>query len=659
MKRFRFLIVLMMIIFGALSDILIAHGDTSTPTPAAQSSRPVITLANASRLTVLGTPRPHNIRFAAWSPNGKVLAVADDSAIWLIDANDLSAPPLHKLQGQTDPYSFAFSPDGTLLAVGYKSMTVLWDVATGTRKQTLQAFMSDALAFSPDGSLLVSGSYQGTIRLWSVANGQSLALLGSSPFRVNSLAFNADGSRLASGAYGDLRIWDVQKRVLAVILDSASKPFDEIDEYTHVAFLDDLLVSVGVRAGVQFRSVLHDFASSPVSLSNKPVLAAAYALSTDGNLAAVIDTDGTLSVWEPPSYHAVQRTIVGKLPSPYALAISPDNGTLAVVSGGHLQFWGTYNGKLGATLPEVAVVDADYFTFSPDGRSFATISKTPSITVWDAASLTVKATLNMAGCAAMHFSPDSRLLAAHCTTIHIWDVRQHTQINNLLQNDVTVFGFSADNANLITLDSHFRVRTWAVKSNRVTTSPPSFEVVQSSYPIEVTISDDGQWIAFSNRGYERAVKQITIWKLIDGTPIVTLNRVNAAADPKNRLDISQGVSSTVFSPDKSLLAISSYNTIELWDTRTGNLRTTVKFDQYANQTVVGTLAFSPDGTLLATTGRGKSIVVWNVQTAHAVVVLQPESVDFESDSESYLTFSADGSLLISRDGSHVQYWTVQ
>jgi WD40 repeat protein len=95
------------------------------------------------------------------------------------------------------------------------------------------------------------------------------------------------------------------------------------------------------------------------------------------------------------------------------------------------------------------------------------------------------------------------------------------------------------------------------------------------------------------------------------------------------------------SPDGSLLAlgVSVYGkpgSILLWDARTGEARPPLE----GHESTVRALAFSPDGTLLATAGSGKDLRLWDLATGRLV-----RSTTRHSPSPTDLAFSPDGRLL--------------
>ncbi|PHS06667.1 MAG: hypothetical protein COA78_14100 [Blastopirellula sp.] len=115
------------------------------------------------------------------------------------------------------------------------------------------------------------------------------------------------------------------------------------------------------------------------------------------------------------------------------------------------------------------------------------------------------------------------------------------------------------------------------------------------------------------------------------------------------------IMSIAFSPDGSRLASGSYHdTIKLWDVQTGSELKTLTGHTGLISTIES-IAFSPDGSRLASGSRDKTIKLWDVQTGSELKTLTGHTSQVAS-----IAFSPDGSRLAS--GSYdktIKLWDVQ
>ena len=157
-------------------------------------------------------PFPRKLVF---SPNRTLIAahgIHGETQVWDVDAH-------HKFPIfiTEDANSLAFSPNGTLLALGHRDGIVLWDVTLiGFRKRigipdSWRGF-EDVLTFSPDGKTLLAPTleiWDPLIKLWDVDTGQDLGTLSGHTEPIETLVFSHDGKTLASGSQdGTVLLWD-------------------------------------------------------------------------------------------------------------------------------------------------------------------------------------------------------------------------------------------------------------------------------------------------------------------------------------------------------------------------------------------------------------------------------------------------------------------
>ena len=122
--------------------------------------------------------------------------------------------------------ALAFAPDGIRFAVADGTLS-LWHTQNGLRERSLEALAVrlESVAWSPDGTLLASGGlafdtgvWRGAVFLWDARDGHLVRSWKTGVAAIDAVAFSPDGRTLATAGAGDFeqrderaaaRLWDV------------------------------------------------------------------------------------------------------------------------------------------------------------------------------------------------------------------------------------------------------------------------------------------------------------------------------------------------------------------------------------------------------------------------------------------------------------------
>lgn len=201
-----------------------------------------------------------------------------------------------------------------------------------------------ALAFSRDAKTLFSGSLDGVVKAWNVADGSQLRVFTGHTGRVSSLAVSEDDKTLVSAGDTSVRIWDV-----ATATTLRTIPNVDARQPTQVLLARD--GATIMTTGFDGNAKLWDAKTGELrrTFAHSPGKGRLFALATtaDESLVFTGGDDRMVKVWNRAS-GALDRTISGHQAGVNAIAVAGDGQTIVTASDDRtVRAW---NARSGASL---------------------------------------------------------------------------------------------------------------------------------------------------------------------------------------------------------------------------------------------------------------------------------------------------------------------
>ena len=513
---------------------------------------------------------------------------ADSISVWHVKRGEHVA----SLKGHTAlVHALDFSPCGQFLASSDMSGILReWDVASGNEVRVLSEYAEKYRmipSYSPSGALRAAGvgkADTATTFVWDTERGEELKTFKLSA-AIGSIRFSK-GTSLAFARSAEINMWeaDTPHTVATISMDISFPSF--------VTFSPDgqILMAAGIGPATcwevvskkQVQLLSRAVTKTPVSTQTK--IHSVY-ISSSGNVAALGTCRNMLYAWNLHTHQTIAPRVAHKGSTSFAFRpeeLSEPLDDKLYVSDRQ----GNHHAITGQTVHEEFVQAA---VFSPTGKTWASGDYDGKLYVWDRNGKHPKALVgHTASIEALAFAPDGKRLvsASNDGTVRIWNAANSEELTSLSLIQLDAGRYSGDPHHKQELTKQQREK---------------HERADKSSSIEVravVFSPCGNIIAAGLYG------EIRLW---DATTYEILRAILPPLTCRRQFALA-------FSPCGYYLASGAWwdgterVSIRLWKVATGKNIATF----WGHPTDIQDLAFSPDGTLLASGSFDGTLLLWDM-----------------------------------------------
>ncbi|MEH2311483.1 MAG: hypothetical protein V7K35_08790 [Nostoc sp.] len=485
-------------------------------------------------------------------------------------------------------------------SVGVKSetqmqvVTTLQDIVyTIKQRNTLEGYNDSVTCvnFSPDGEKLVSGSEDGTVKLWN-RNGKEIKTFKAHDQKITSISFSPDSQKFVSGSEDKtIKLWSLNGKEIqkfAGHTEGITSVGFSPDGQKVISGSKDWLVKLWSLDG----KVIQNFAGHNGSITS-------VSFSLDGKLIDSASEDKTIKLW---SLDGKQIKTINNNERITNVSFVPNAQTIISLSGDN-----TTTIKLWRRDGTLVTTKSIYTTIGMYGVS-------PNLINW---------------------SPNGQIVASgfesnNFVQVQPWNIQNSWDTENILKleghkNNITSMSFSFDSKFLASASEDKTVKLWSMESE-------DWKTFDDGTSRKVNFSSDGKLVASINQNYNyynsNVYNKVQLWQR-HGTQKITLpgsnsaisfssnNQILASASQDSRVQLwrRDGTSNRTlpnelvngsFSPNGQKIAlVKNDNTIQLWASD-GKAIATLK----GHKDTISEISFSADGETLATRSKDKTINIW-------------------------------------------------
>lgn len=529
-------------------------------------------------------------------------------------------------------FNIAWSPSGDrLIAIPQfcDFAPQVLDVQSGELLTTLASEPEQAnfsAAWSPDGKSILTGSLDGTLRIWDAQSGNKLRDILAHDNYLTRVAWSPAGDLLATGSDDDkAKLWDSQTGELLHILsgyqgDIVGLSWSPDSEEIAVVSLDSTTMVWNAKTG-----------ESLFSLDGHDDQVRDVAWSPDAETIATDSRDGLTRFWKADTgkYLFGLQNQLEEQQVLNSIDWSPNGDQLVIMGVEYNQVWDI------STKPPLLsghTRGLNAAQWSPDGKLIATAGLDNMIGIWDAFTGEMKATLQQTGeVEDIAWSPDGSQLAASSLGggLQVWDIDSQTY-HTLPGSE----GFTFDNLSWSPLGSKFVASSkkdlvsfiWDLNTGQVKRLEQENLVCYLASP---------SWSPKGDRfitGCEMEGKDspARFWDAETGREL-------------NRLESNDGSSQLVaWSPDGQWIAV-GYSEMITRIYEAASLQPMGRFSRHHDRLV--DLRFSPNSQRVVSIDAGRRGLVWDIHMEDEVWSFQttrtPSSIDWSPEGDYVIAATLD------------------
>jgi WD40 repeat protein/beta-lactamase regulating signal transducer with metallopeptidase domain len=668
----------------------------------------------------------------AFSPDSKLLASGSldksykifDTAKWEVKHQSIPGPTNGEI------WAVAFTPDGKTLALAHNQDLIIGPDGDLEQQQYRQIMLVDpetgkakggqtfnhpdwiyGLTFMPDGKSMITISRDMNVRIWNMATGQTTKQFRAHDAGISQLAMAGDdGMLVTAGEDWSARAWSVISNAIAARTMIAAHTgqiwFAEISKD------GSMLASGGDDKGVRIRFGIPG--SQPFSFGEGYRAAFGIAVSPDQKWIATSHDDGLIKIWDASNGKHVKDLSGHKL-RVWSVAWTPDSKRLASVSGdwdnkeqaGEVKLWDVAESKLIRDFPgHTALVYT--LAITPDGKRLVTAGHDKSIRIWDLDSgQQLNNLASAAGVRSLALSPDGKTLLTGSLDdnfLTFWDMdtlKEKGRQEMPAKGRVSRVKYSPDGKKIAVainvkpeemvmanpkqqppkarMTEIGQIILWDVEKNTgkilgmnhtgmaldCEFSPDSKALVSvggvygQEGEVHLWNAEFGHWM-MDLTGHKVWCEGCTFTKDsriitgggIKGQPgeLKIWNGKGAVAAAYWQGTHNGSVTCAAFNPDGTLLATGGVDkTIVIWDVAKYRKQwgppDKKVLKGHTNQ--LRNVRFSPDGTILASSGEDGLVIFWNPKTGERIRTIEAHTMPAYG-----LAFSPDGKYIVSTAGNH-------